>query len=153
MFLFVTAITSCIGPDYPGPPKSSKESKEKGLLLATYKPSQNNVMIQGEEYTIKDAWASYSLKSNKTQEINTVMYDFFVNLENTKTKISSTPDIDYVKYKGEDYGYSLGTGITGSLMHVNFITEKKPTPPDTIVFEIQNFKESKTVYFIKNSTK
>ncbi|MBK8809100.1 MAG: hypothetical protein IPO21_21735 [Bacteroidales bacterium] len=151
--------------DFPNIPRSSMSSEEQGLLLAKYKPSQDKIMINGESFLILDTWTTYWFKTQFSKEINKNFYKFFVSIRNEETgkycelkneneycKTCENEFIyirNYVKYNGKKYGYTNGVGKTNDFLSIDFISENKPIPPDTITFEFKNIDKSTVVNFIK----
>ncbi|MBK8805411.1 MAG: hypothetical protein IPO21_01690 [Bacteroidales bacterium] len=147
-------------------PSSSKSSEEQGLLLARYKPSQDKIVINGEAFLILDAWTSYwFLISKNSKTINKNMYEFLVLIRNEETgeycKLKNEFEYcktcenefihirNFVEYNGKKYGYTNGVGKTNDFLSIDFISENKPIPPDTITFEFKNIDKSTVVNFIK----
>ena len=144
--------------DYAGVPESSKSSEENGLLIARYFPNENEVLIDGEKYSIIDSWATYRFKTKENRTINKETYDFLFSLKNVKTgKLLSEKNSTLylnksVRNIGEDYGHSKGIGIESGLFSIGFLTNRKPISPNTIVIEFVNGTEKKRISFIKKAS-
>ena len=144
--------------DYAGVPKSSKSSKEKGLLIAEYLPSEKIVYIDGEKYLITDSWSTYRFKTKNSTEINKEEYEFLFYLENVENgksltqKIPSTSFLNKsVRNLEKDYGHKIGIGIESGLLSISYLSSKRPISPDKIKIEFKNGNHIQLVDFNKAS--
>ena len=161
IFILTLFILSCDKipgvSDYTGVPNSSKISEEQGLLIAKYKASQNEVIVDGNKYIIVDSWTTYRFKTKKNKTINKQSYDFLFSLKNVKTgklitELTSTSFLNKsVRYSGKDYGYANGIGIESGLLSIQFQKNKKPISPEIIMIEFQNGENSQVINFVKSN--
>lgn len=162
IFLILLTVISCDKfpgvSDYAGVPESSESSKQQGLLIAEYSPSQKTVYIDDEKYFIIDSWSTYRFKTKGSSEINKEMYEFLINLENAKNGKSLTQKIPSssflnksVRNLDKDYGLGLGIGIESGLLSINYLSSKKPISPDTIKIEFKSGNQIQHVSFNKAS--
>lgn len=153
--IMVMGIIGCVG-NMPSQPLSSNEAEKDGLLITRYKPAHGIIWLDDEEYFITDAWCSYRFVSGNSKEINTNMYEFYVQMKHRDsdeliTSPSSRPvPLGKIDYLGKEDGYANGVGISSGLLSKDFITSNRPTPPDTITFKFNNIRHGDiTVNFIR----
>ncbi|RTY85592.1 hypothetical protein [Flavobacterium sp. GT3R68] len=143
--------------DYVGVPPSSEISKEQGLLIAKYTASQNEVFIDGEKYIITDSWATYRFKTKNSKVINKDIYDFLFSVKCIRTgKLLTEQNPTLFLNKnvcliGENYGYGIGIGIQGSLLSIDFLSNRKPISPENIIVEFQSGNKKQRVNFVKEN--
>ena len=153
-YLLILLLSSCIGPEYMGPAKSSFEAEKNGVLIDRYIPNEKRVMINEEMYLIEDAWTSYYLPERYSKKINKLAYDFLIVLKKEKTgEISTDYNFDlplgYVKYNGKKYGFSVGVGDSSGMLAVDFNSKMKANAGDTLSFTFKNSKSEKEINFIR----
>ena len=140
LLLLLLPLSSCNGifgvSDYAGAVESIIDAKEFELLKNVYIPSKNIIIINSEEYEIKQAWTSYRFKTRNSDKINRDVYDFLVIIKNTKTKefgLSSKTTSgysDYIKFYCKEC-ISQG-GIETDKLCIQFNSKKTPKSPDSI---------------------
>lgn len=149
------AIMGCVGNIAPET-RSSDEAEKDGLLIAKYAYPQSAVLLDDEEYIITDAWCSYRFASRNSTQINTGMYQFYVQMKHRKSgEFITSPSIgpeprEKIEYLGKEYGYTNGIGLSPPGLSKDFITKNKPVPPDTITFKFNNTRQDDVIInFIK----
>lgn len=141
--------------DYADVPESSAISKKEGLLIAKYKPTQEEVDIDGEKYTIIDSWTTYRFKTKNSKVINSDIYEFLFSLKNKNGKLltDKVPSNSFlnrsVRNLGKDFGYSNGIGIADGLLCIEYLKSKKPISPEFIVIEFRSGLQRQQIKFIK----
>lgn len=157
LILLVFQLCSCEGifgiSDYAGSVININDAKKSKLLKNVYIPSKNKVIINSEEYEIIEAWTSYRFKTNKSKEINKVVYDFLIIIKNSKTKeiglsARTTPDYSkFVKFYTTECTYC--GGIETAKLMIQFDTKKTPNSLDFIKVGFRSGNKEDIVIFKK----
>jgi len=140
-----------------GPPHSSVEAEENGVLIDRYKPNTRSFLIYGKIYLITDSWTGYFLPQRNTKKVFREGYDLFIVLKEKTPGGSSVKSIpvhlmDIFRYDGKKYGYTNGVGYQSGMLSVDFRSDLKPIADDTIHFTVFDDRGKQHVYFVKEKS-
>lgn len=84
-FIVLIFFISCVGPFISFLPDNARDAKEQNLLINTYKPSRNEVIINNTKYNISDCFTTFKPISKRNKNINEKFFAFIFKLKNAKT--------------------------------------------------------------------
>jgi hypothetical protein len=117
---------------------SIKESKEKGVFIYEYVPSQNNIKIFNTIYTFDEIWIEnvfhYKNKFHKIEK-----------MKNTQMMIKFRNQISNIK-SNNNYGWKTTKKINNCLIY-----NLKITSPDTIKIYFYSKNDTIPIHFFKRS--
>ena len=152
IILFVVLLCfSCVGSDTAFLPENIKEAKNQELLINTYKPSVQNVNINGREYFIGDCFTSFKSFRKNSPELNNHFFAFIMKLKNVKTGKEFEREFglglfDHINFNSED------GGIVDSNLSIIYYDIELRKKLDTIKVGFKNEnKKEQIVLFLKQN--